>query len=556
MKNARRPETVGRRPNRMGAGPEKPSVAPGSASRFPRRCNSIELRGPGGTASREGVVARPDLESTDNGPPGERRAAPANSVSGEMETLLTVRPDLVPIGSHVLVAFSGGPDSSALLHLLSRLRTSRRIQVTAVHFDHGLRPESRRAAVRCVQRCELIGVPCHVGRAAGQLPLRHAALRAARYEFLEAEATRLGATRIATGHQADDQAETVLLRIERGTGLRGLSGIPARRGKIVRPLLNLRRDQILTWLLENDIIFDDDPANADPRWARARVRHILLPALELAIGADPVPSLLQVADRSAAVDRLTEEAAEYLLSRARSSGIDSAREEFLRQVWLSEPSPLRAEALRLWTRRRGIRLSRGGTRMAVEFITRGRSGGYVHPGGGLRISRSFGTLVFETAAHAVDGCGTGAPGGVSADDSPSGATVPEVIELSPSGGRSLVRIGDRSFRVSWRLGLRGQSSPHSTGWAPAARVALTVGPEHFPLRLREWAPGDRIRTRGGTRKLKKLFAEHRISCEDRRRRPVLVDRSGRVIWVSGVAVAEWAWSESDEADLVIEIKNA
>jgi tRNA(Ile)-lysidine synthase len=83
-----------------------------------------------------------------------------------------------------------------------------------------------------------------------------------------------------------------------------------------------------------------------------------------------------------------------------------------------------------------------------------------------------------------------------------------------------------------------------------------VGPEHFPLRLREWAPGDRIRTRGGTRKLKKLFAEHRISREDRRRRPVLVDRLGRVIWVSGVAVAEWAWSESDEADLVIEIKNA
>jgi tRNA(Ile)-lysidine synthetase-like protein len=194
--------------------------------------------------------------------------------------------------------------------------------------------------------------------------------------------------------------------------------------------------------------------------------------------------------------------------------------------------------------------------MAVEFITRGRSGGYVHPGGGLRISRSFGTLVLETAVRAVGGCGSGAPGGASPDDSPSVAAVPEVIELSPSGGQSVVRIGDCLFRVSWRPGYHGQSAPHTTGWNSAARVALTLGPEHFPLRLRQWAPGDRIRTRGGTRKLKKLFAEHRIPREDRRRRPVLVDRSGRVIWVSGVAVAEWAWSESDEADLVIEIKNA
>ena len=193
--------------------------------------------------------------------------------------------------------------------------------------------------------------------------------------------------------------------------------------------------------------------------------------------------------------------------------------------------------------------------MAVEFITRGRSGGSVQPGGGLRITRSFSTLVLQTAAHAVEMRGTGAPGGVSPDHFPSGVALPEVVELSQDRGRCLARIGDRAFQVRWGPGLRGRSAPDSIGWDASVRVALVVGPEQFPLRIREWAPGDRIRTRGGTRKLKKLFAEYRLSREDRSRSPVLVDRSGRVIWVIGVAVAEWARSEPEEADLVIEIKD-
>ncbi len=479
-----------------------------------------------------------------------------SSVSSELETLLAVRPDLVPIGSHVLVAFSGGPDSSALLHLLSRLRTSHRIRVSAAHFDHGLRPESRRIADRCVRRCESVGISCQVGRPERPLPLQHAALRAARYEFLVAEAQGLRATRIVTGHQADDQAETVLLRIQRGTGLRGLSGIPARRGEIVRPLLSFRRHELLAWLFERGIAYENDPANADLRWSRARVRHVLLPALEQATGEDPVSSLLHLADCAAAVERLIEQSAEEMLSRSRTSGTDPVREEFLRRAWLLEPSPLRAEALRLWARRRGIRLSRGGTRMAVEFITRGRSGGRLHPGGGLQISRSFGTLVFETVTPGVDTAGAGLAGGVRSNPVPSGVALLAGVELSHGKGRSLARIGDRAFHVSWNSGTCGESAPEPTGWDSTSRVALAVGPEHFPLQLREWEPGDRIRMRGGTRKLKKLFLEYRIPREDRMRSPVLVDRSGRVIWVSGVAVAEWARAEPAKADLVIEIENA
>ena len=476
-----------------------------------------------------------------------------STVSGRLATSPSIPPDLVPAGSHVLVAYSGGPDSTALLHLLSRLRTSRRLQVSAAHFDHGLRPESIEVAARCVQSCESIGVECIVGQAVEQLPFRHAALRSARYEFFAARAVDLGATCIATGHQADDQAETVLLRIQRGTGLRGLRGIPARRGSIVRPLLDYRRLELLQWLRDNGITFEDDPGNADLRWSRARVRHILLPALAVALGSDPIPSLVQLAHRAAAVERLIGEASGSLLSSSRSSLPDRVREEFARHRWLSEPSLMRAESLRLWARRRGIRLSRGGTRVAVEFITRGRSGGSVYPAGNLRISRSFDTLVFEIVRKSVDRAGYGVQEGTRSFHGPGAVELPVAVELAAGTGRSLARIGDRAIQVGWDSSPGDGSALSSTGRAASGCVALAVGAEHYPLRIREWVPGDRIHTHGGTRKLKKLFAEHRLSREDRMRRPVLVDRSGQVIWVYGVAVAEWARSEPERADLLIEI---
>jgi len=477
-------------------------------------------------------------------------------VPRKVETLLSVRPDLVPTGSHVLVAFSGGPDSTALLHILSRLRESRDIRLTAAHFDHGLHPESRRIAERCELHCDRIGIPCHVGRVAGRIPFHHAAFRSARYAFLGSMAAGIGATRIATGHNADDQAETVVLRIARGTGIRGLRGIPVRRERIVRPLLNLRRREILAWLLENGISFENDPANADLRWSRSRIRHVVLPALERALGSDPVPSLLHLADRAATVERLTTLVAGSILDRARISEPASARETFAREAWLAEPAPLCAEAVRLWARRRGIRLGRGGTRSAVEFITRGRSGGYVLPGSRMRISRAFGALVFESEELETGLTGAGTSRNARETGHKSEVALRWSAELTESRGCSAVRIGGRPYRIEWRPGPGSQVPPAADRPNGSARVALTVHPAHYPLRLRAWEPGDRIRTRGGTRKLKKLFAEHRLSLEDRRSCPVLVDRAGRVVWVAGLSVAEWARSEPDHANLLIEIENA
>jgi tRNA(Ile)-lysidine synthase len=192
--------------------------------------------------------------------------------------------DLVRPGELVLVGVSGGPDSMALLHALWEAAKGLRARLEVATVDHGLRPEARAEGELVRARAEALELPWHglrVDVRAARRPhggLQEAARRA-RLDALDALAARRGAARVALGHNADDQAETVLFRIVRGTGLRGLAGIPYRRGPFVRPLLDVTRAQILTYLRRRSVPFVEDPSNADERFARSRVRHELLPAL-------------------------------------------------------------------------------------------------------------------------------------------------------------------------------------------------------------------------------------------------------------------------------------
>jgi tRNA(Ile)-lysidine synthetase-like protein len=190
---------------------------------------------------------------------------------------------LVQPGDRVLVAVSGGPDSMALLHALWEARERLGIALEVASVDHGLRAEARAEIELVRERAAALELPfaavkVDARRAPGRAPLQDAARRA-RLEALEALARARGARRVALGHNADDQAETVLFRIVRGTGLRGLSGIPYRRDPFVRPLLDVPRAEIQRYLARRSIPFATDPSNADPRYTRARIRHRLLPLL-------------------------------------------------------------------------------------------------------------------------------------------------------------------------------------------------------------------------------------------------------------------------------------
>ncbi|MDX1624771.1 MAG: tRNA lysidine(34) synthetase TilS [Gemmatimonadota bacterium] len=414
----------------------------------------------------------------------------------------------------MLVALSGGGDSTALLHLLVDMAPQRRLRLVAAHFDHGLRPESSAEAHEVAARSEAAGVPCRVGRAAGELTPDQAALREARYAFLRESADEAGADRIATAHQADDQVETVLFRMLRGTGLAGLAGIPARRGSIVRPLLPFGRDELRSWLERRDAPYLDDPSNRDPRWARPRIRRELLPALEAAWD-EAAGRLGEVARAAGRADAALDARAGRTVERARRP---SPRWGWHEAVALDRPvlrttiPEIRGRAVRLLAERTGVTLSGGGTRQANQFISEGRSGGRVDLGGGLVLAREFDRFVI----------------GRPASDRPD-------TTLSIDGGapgRGTLAVGGRRVAVRWRT--HRVPADGALGGDADRVVTLSERRLGFPLRLRGWTDGDRLRTGSGTRKLKELFREARVPESHRSRLVVAEDGDGTLVWVEGI----------------------
>lgn len=238
---------------------------------------------------------------------------------------------LIPRGAGVVVGTSGGPDSTALLDVLVRLSGELGLRLVAVGVDHGLREAAGRELDLAEGHAQRRGVPFQrIQVVLDPAESVHAAARAARYAALQAVAAERGATRIAIGHTLDDQAETVLARVLRGSGLRGLGGIdPARADGVVRPLLDASRAEVRDYLAENGIAFAEDPSNADPRFERSRIRHEILPALAREdVGA--VLHLARLADEAREADDALEAMAQAALADA--SGPDGVSLSVLRRA--------------------------------------------------------------------------------------------------------------------------------------------------------------------------------------------------------------------------------
>jgi tRNA(Ile)-lysidine synthase len=193
------------------------------------------------------------------------------------------RRGVITRGESVLIACSGGPDSVALLDAMARLATPRAIRLTVCHVDHGLRAGSAGEAGVVAAFAEARGLPfraMHVVVSPGGSLQERA--RAARHRALAEAAGRAGATAIALGHTADDQAETVLMRALSSATPHSLTAMAERNGPLARPLLRVWREQTIAYCAALGLAFIDDPSNADLRFLRSRVRHELLPALEQA----------------------------------------------------------------------------------------------------------------------------------------------------------------------------------------------------------------------------------------------------------------------------------
>jgi tRNA(Ile)-lysidine synthase len=431
--------------------------------------------------------------------------------------------DLVRKGDRVLVAVSGGVDSVVLLHLFRASANQLKISVQAAHFDHAMRADSEADADWVSGLCQAWELP--LVRARTERPLYgETDARNERYRFLFDAARQNGSARVATAHHADDQVETVLFRLLRGTGLRGLAGIPVRRGRIIRPLLRFTKKQILEYAAAHTIAFRTDPTNEQLGHARNRIRKTVIPALET-VRPHARSAVLGLARYAAR----TEAAWNSALARVEREVIISTNEtlsELARPVLLEYHPELRARLLRQMLSRHGFVPGRAQTKHLVQFCERAESGTSLLINGEINLERSFDIIrVVRTQ--------------------PRTAVAQGLALVGPAGSASF-EVGGRRYDVDWSTDdVRQEGASHFDAALSGA-----------PLELRAWRPGDRIRLAYGTKKVKKLFMERRVPASERTRIPVLSDERGRVLWVIGVARSIEALPGETGSALNITVRNA
>lgn len=414
--------------------------------------------------------------------------------------------------AHLLVAFSGGLDSTSLLYLLRFHTDGLPFTITAAHLDHRMRRSSTADAAWVRGICAAWEVPLHLADAPAGLTGETDA-RDARYRFLRETAERVGADRILTGHHADDQAETVLFRILRGTGIDGLAGIPAvTPSGVARPLLGVWRQELEEFARSRGLTWREDPTNLWPGPSRNRLRLEILPTIEREVAPAARRNLVALADLA----RESEDG-----WRAVVRGLYPKLVTVDREALLVARNPLRgyhpalvARVVRKALRHFGIVPNRVGTRSVVTFITEAPSGRVLELAAGVRISSEFDRVRIERNVPIPP-------------DSPALIPFPE----GPGIFRAEARLGGVRYRVEAR---RATFPDTRDGGRWLARVPIEASA--FPLTLRARAAGDRFTTPGGTKSVKKLLIEHRVPGGDRARLPILADASGAVVWIAGIGL--------------------
>ncbi len=309
-------------------------------------------------------------------------------------------------GVTVVSALSGGPDSVALLDALLRAARKPGVRVVAAHLDHALRKDSRADAQFCEELCDRLKVRLRTGRirpaakALREGGLEEAA-RLTRYSFLRRVAREENASAIVLGHTLDDQAETVLMRLVRGSGALGLSAMKAWDGELLRPLLDIRRSAVMAHLSAHRLPYRSDPTNDDPAFLRNRVRHELIPLLERKFNPNIAEALGRTARTLAEEHAALREVAAQLLDRAVASAMEGVAFEI--SVLKSAPEGLAKTALREALRRFGG--LRSVTFVHVEnlwgLVFQGRGGATLPLPGRRKATISRGRLILTAEDQAA-----------------------------------------------------------------------------------------------------------------------------------------------------------
>jgi tRNA(Ile)-lysidine synthase len=398
-----------------------------------------------------------------------------------------------------VLAVSGGGDSLAMLDLVAGLAAEWRLRVLVAHADHGILPGSAAVAARVAELArERYGVEAVTAALSLGPGASETRARLARYRFLRAVQAEREARYLLTAHHADDQAETVLLRVLRGSAPSGLRGIDAvgPRG-LVRPLLPFRKAELVAHALAAGLPVVQDPSNEDPRHLRAWVRGVWLPAAAQRVGPEAVQGLLAVARHASSELAAWESVLDHLPGLA--PVVAPGRFEVARGVLRDYDNMLGARILRAVARRAGIPLRPAAAARLARFAAKAPSGRRLAVGAGLVAEASFGALIVACEA-------------------------PGPAPRSLDGTAGALVFG--RFHLAWRNEATPATLPREgwTTWLPGGSLAVRAA-----------RPGERLVPLGGVgrRKVSRLLMEARVPRADRASYPV-VTSGDAAAWIPGV----------------------
>ena len=426
-------------------------------------------------------------------------------------------------GEKVIVAVSGGPDSMALLHYLIHEKDLQ-LKIEAAHVDHLLRGAESADDLAFVEKyCHEHQLRCHTASLNVQEKMKDSgiglqeAAREVRYDFLRNVMKEADATALVLGHHADDQIETVLFRLVRGSTMKGRAGIQAKRifgnGFLVRPFLAITKEEIEQYCEHHNIPVRVDPSNEKDDYTRNRFRHHIIPLLK-----QENPALHEQ------VIRFTEEVAEdesYLEEAAQKrlkELVIEKNDHFYKidqEKWCAEAPPLQRRLIHLILNylyaKVPTSLSSAHTIAIKKLFEQKHPSGELHLPQGLIVTRSYSTVIFHFASLSIQ------------QDSyyfrlNSGQTLnlPHGAKISAVDG--IVEDGDTSIDIC-------RFDSRNVQW---------------PLTVRSRQDGDRIELEGlsGSKKIKKVFIDEKIPFDQRSRWPIVADASGRVLWIPGLRTAK------------------
>ncbi len=416
----------------------------------------------------------------------------------------------IPSGvNNILVAVSGGIDSVVLLHLLSSLQKSHKFTLQVAHLDHQLRSESSQDASFVADLCAQLEIRCHVERcdiaalAVATKSSIEMAGRQARRDFLQRLAARYGVDLIALAHHGDDQTETFMLRLLRGTGLSGLTSMRVQQGHWWRPLLNCRRQQIIDYASEYKLDWVEDASNRDTVFLRNRLRQQLIPQLrdinpQFDAGIARLTQQIQI-EEDYWQHRVAENFSQLIISQD-----DGLR---LNRIALLKHHP----ALRMRLLREGLLQVRGSLQRieavhldAIENLVVDSRSQCQLDLPTVWVARRYDQIWFRPSAPEVA--------------TPFNLSLGIMGEVELPDGRAIhLTVSDEQL---------GES----------AQVAEFAAADlNLPLQVRSWLPGDRFNPSGmaGSKRLKKYFSDNHIELEERSRVPILVS-GAEIIWLAGM----------------------